>query len=99
MAERWNLNKMDKHIYFRTPPEIQKGQASLQRETCFFGFPYVLYFILMPPYWQANANLALGIGNLRAAASGIINPWKDDRRIFCRSKKPTRSIEGELLFL
>ena len=97
MAERWNLNKMDKTIYFRKPPGIQKGQTSLHERRLFFWgvSPYVLYLFLMLPYWQANANLALGIGNLRAAASGI----KSVEGGFVDQRSQPRSIEGELLFL
>ena len=71
MAERWNLNKMDKHIYFRTPLKFKRVKPHCMRDVCFFWFSLCVIFYFDASLWQANANLALGIGNLRAAASGI----------------------------
>lgn len=75
MAERWNLNKMDKTSIFENPLGFKRVKPHCMRDL-FFLFSLCVIFYFDASLWQANANLALGIGNLRAAASWIfIRGW------------------------
>ena len=94
MAERWNLNKMDKTSIFE-PPWDSKGSSLIAWETSVFlgVFPYVLYFILMLPYGRRMQTLRLVLETSGLPLLGFLS-WKDDRSIFCWSQKPTQEHWG-----